>query len=71
MTEMTKSRGIEKRRTPGAVLARTQKYVRLAAPEQTVLRAIGEESIQKATHTLTSKGIEQVIKATRKKKPRH
>jgi hypothetical protein len=61
---------IEKRRTPRAVLARIQKHVRLAAPEPKVLRAIGEESIQKATHTLTSKRIDQIIKTTRRKKSR-
>ena len=61
---------IEKRGTPRAVLVSIQNYVRLAVPEPEVLRAIGEESIQKATHTLTSKRINQTIKATRKKKPK-
>ena len=35
-----------------------------------VLRVIGEESIQKATHKLSSKRIDQIIKAARKKKNR-
>jgi prevent-host-death family protein len=61
---------IEKRGTPRAVLVSIQNYVRLAAPEPEVLRAIGEESIQKATHTLSSKRIDQIIKAARKKKTR-
>ncbi len=61
---------IEKRGTPRAVLVSIQNYVRLAAPEAEVLRAIGEESIQKATHTLSSKRIDQIIKAARKKKTR-
>jgi hypothetical protein len=52
------------------VLVSIQNYVRLAAPEPEVLRAIGEESIQKATHTLSSKRIDQIIKAARKKKTR-
>jgi DNA topoisomerase VI subunit B len=52
------------------VLVSIQSYVRLAAPEPEVLRAIGEESIQNGTHTLSSKRIDQIIKATRKKKTR-
>ena len=50
------------------MLGSIQNRVRLAAPEPVVLRAIGEESIQKATHTLSSKRIIQIIKAARKKK---
>lgn len=61
---------IEKRGTPRAVLISIQNYVRLAAPEPEVLRAIGEESIQNATNTLSSKRIDQIIKAARKKKIR-
>jgi prevent-host-death family protein len=61
---------IEKRGTPRAVLVSIQNYVRLATPEPEVLRAIGEESIQNGTHTLSSKRIDQIIKATRKKKTR-
>ena len=61
---------IEKRGTPRAVLVSIQNYVRLAAPEPEVLRALGKESIQKATHSLSSKRIDQLIKATRKKKTR-
>lgn len=44
-------------------------YVRLAAPEPEVLKAIGEESQCKGTDKLTSHQIDQVIKATRAKDP--
>ncbi|HEY2390310.1 MAG TPA: type II toxin-antitoxin system Phd/YefM family antitoxin [Candidatus Angelobacter sp.] len=59
---------IEKRGTPRAVLVSIQNYVRLAAPEPEVLRAIGEESIQRATSTLSSRRIDQIIRTARKKK---
>ena len=59
---------IEKRGTPRAVLLSIRKYVRLAAPEPEVLRAIGEESQRKGTDKLTSQQIDQVIKATRAQK---
>ena len=38
---------------------------RLAAPEPGVLRLIGDESRLKRTNTLSSRQIDQVIKATR------
>ena len=56
---------IEKRGTPKAVLMSIRDYVRLAAPEPEVLRLIGEESQRKGTDRLTSRQIDQVIKATR------
>jgi prevent-host-death family protein len=56
---------IEKRGTPKAVLLSIRDYVRLAAPEPEVLKAIGEESQRKGTDKLTSRQIDQVIKATR------
>ncbi len=56
---------IEKRGTPKAVLLSIRDYVRLAAPEPDVLRAIGEESRRKGTEKLTSRQIDKVIKATR------
>ena len=56
---------IEKRGTPKAVLLSVRDYVRLAAPEPEVLRVIGEESKRKGTDKLTSRQIEQVIKAAR------
>jgi prevent-host-death family protein len=59
---------IEKRGTPRAVLLSIRDYVRLAAPEPEVLRAIGEESRAKGTDKLTSKQIDKIIGATRAKK---
>jgi|ERR1700733_1283891 prevent-host-death family protein len=61
---------IEKRGTPKAVLLSIRDYVRLAAPEPDVLRVIGEESRRKGTDTLSSHQIDQVIKATRARKPK-
>ncbi len=61
---------IEKRGTPKAVLLSIRDYVRLAAPEPEVLRVIGEESQRKGTDTLSSRQIDEVIKATRAKKPK-
>jgi prevent-host-death family protein len=59
---------IEKRGTPRAVLLSIRDYVRLAAPEPEVLRAIGEESIRKGTASLSSRQIDRIISATRKGK---
>ncbi len=61
---------IEKRGTPKAVLLSIRDYVRLAAPEPEVLKLIGEESRRKGTDKLTSRQIDQVIKATRARKPK-
>jgi PHD/YefM family antitoxin component YafN of YafNO toxin-antitoxin module len=61
---------IERRGTPKAVLLSIRDYVRLAAPEPDVLRAIGEESKQKGTDKLTSRQIDQAIAAARAKKPK-
>jgi prevent-host-death family protein len=61
---------IEKRGTPRAVLLSIRDYVRLAAPEPEVLRVLGEDSKRKGTDTLTSRQIDQVIKATRTQKPK-
>lgn len=59
-----------KTKAPASELVSVQNYVRVAAPEPEVLRAIGEESVQKATHKLSSKRVDQIIKAARKKKTR-
>ncbi len=59
---------IEKRGAPKAVLLSIRDYVRLAAPEPEVLRVIGEESRRKGTNTLSSREIDQVIKAARAQK---
>ena len=61
---------IEKRGTPRAVLLSIRDYVRLAAPEPEVLRAIGEESRRKGTDKLTSRQIDQAIQAARAQKPK-
>lgn len=61
---------IEKRGTPKAVLLSIRDYVRLAAPEPEVLRVIGEESQRKGTDKLSSRQIDQVIKAARTPKPK-
>ena len=59
---------IEKRGTPRAVLLSIRDYVRLAAPEPEVLRVIGEESQKNGTDKLTSRQIDQIIKAARAEK---
>jgi prevent-host-death family protein len=61
---------IEKRGTPRAILLSIRDYVRLAAPEPEVLKALGEESKRKGTDALTSHQIDQVIRAARSKKPK-
>src|SRR5260370_41402138 len=60
---------IEKRGTPKAVLISIRDYVRLATPEPEVLRAIGQELQRKGTDKLSSRQIDQVIKAARAPKP--
>jgi len=62
---------IEKRGTPRAVLLSIRDYVKLAAPEPEVLRIIGEDSERKGTSSLTSRQIDQIIKATRAQKKKH
>jgi prevent-host-death family protein len=59
---------IEKRGTPRAILLSIRDYVRLAAPEPDVLKALGGESKRKGTDTLSSRQIDRVIKAARAKK---
>jgi prevent-host-death family protein len=59
---------IEKRGTPRAVLLSIRDYVKLAAPEPEILRIIGEESERSGTNTITSRQIDQIIKATRAQK---
>jgi prevent-host-death family protein len=62
---------IEKRGTPRAVLLSIRDYVKLAAPEPEVLRILGEESVKNGMNTLTSRQIDQIIKATRARKKKH
>ncbi len=59
---------IQKRGTPRAILLSIRDYVRLAAPEPEVLRAIGEESKRKGTASLSSRQIDRIIKAARTQK---
>src|SRR5580658_240230 len=61
---------IEKRGTPRAVLVSIRDYVRLAAPEPEILKALGQESRQNRTDTLTSREIDQLIRKTRARKPK-
>ncbi|HEX7287280.1 MAG TPA: type II toxin-antitoxin system Phd/YefM family antitoxin [Candidatus Angelobacter sp.] len=62
---------IKKRGSPRAVLLSIRDYVRLAAPEPEVLRALGEESQRKGTDKLSSRQIDQIIrKARHASKPR-
>jgi prevent-host-death family protein len=68
--EERRSLVIEKRGTPKAVLLSIRDYVRLAAPEPEVLRAIGEESHRNGTDRLSSRQIDQVIKVSRAQKPK-
>ena len=56
---------IEKRGTPRAILLSIKDYVRLAAPEPEVLKAIGQESKRKGTDALTSREIDRIIQAAR------
>ena len=56
---------IEKRGTPTAVLMNLRDYVKLAAPEPEVLKIIGQEAKQNKTSQMTSRQIDQVIKASR------
>lgn len=61
---------IQKRGAPKAVLIGIRDYVRLAAPEPEVLRAIGEASEKNGVSSLTSRQIDQIIKRARSRKRR-
>jgi hypothetical protein len=52
------------------MLPSVREFVKLTAPEPEVLRIIGEESRHTKTDALTSRQIDQVIKATRAQKKR-
>jgi prevent-host-death family protein len=62
---------IEKRGTPAAVLLNIRDYVKLATPEPEVLKIIGAEAKRNRTSSLTSRQIDQVIKAARTEKKKH
>jgi prevent-host-death family protein len=59
---------IQKRGTPRAILLSIRDYVRLAAPEPEVLKLLGEESMRKGTHALTSHQIDRIIRKARQRK---
>ena len=61
---------IEKHRSPMAAFLSIRDYIRLAAPEPDVLRILGEESRRNRTDKLTSKDIDQIVTAARKRKAR-
>ena len=61
---------IEKRGRARAVLLSIRNYVRLSAPEPEVLRIIGEEAKRKGTSRLSSRQIEQIVRAARTRKSR-
>lgn len=68
MDTESRSLVIEKRGTPTAVLLNIRDYVKLAAPEPEVLKIIGDEAKRNKTSALTSRQIDQVIKAARSEK---
>lgn len=68
VSEERRSLVIEKRGTAKAVLLSIRDYVRLAAPEPEVLRTLGEESRRKGTDKITSRNVDEIIRATRKRR---
>ena len=61
---------IEKRGIPKAVLISIRDYVKLAAPEPEVLKFLGEEAERNGTSNMSSRQIDQIIKASRSRKPK-
>jgi prevent-host-death family protein len=61
---------IEKRGMPKAVLLSIRDYVKLAAPEPEVLKLLGEEAERNGTSNMSSRQIDQIIKASRSRKPK-
>ncbi len=61
---------IEKRGIPKAVLLSIRDYVKLAAPEAEVLKFLGEEAERNGTSNMSSRQIDQIIKASRSRKPK-
>jgi len=56
---------MKERGSPRAVLLSLRDYVRLAVPEPEVLRILGQESKRRGTDKLSSRRIDQAIKAAR------
>lgn len=61
---------VEKRGRPRAVPLSIKGYVRFAALEPEVLRVIGEESRRTGTDAISSRRIDQIIKAARAHQPK-
>jgi prevent-host-death family protein len=59
---------IEKRGRPRAVLLSIKEYVKLAAPEPSVLKIIGNESRGSGTSALSRRQIDGIIRASRQQK---
>lgn len=56
---------IEKRGQPKAVLLGIEDYIRLAAPEPEILKALGEASVRRGTSKLSARRIDRIIQQTR------
>lgn len=56
---------VEKRGNPKAVILGVQDYIRLAAPEPEVLKAIGERSTRRGTDKITMRQIDRAVKEAR------
>jgi len=56
---------IQKRGSPKAVLLGIQDYIKLAAPEPEILKAIGAGSIRRGTDKLTRRQIDRIIQEAR------
>ena len=61
---------IEKHGVPKTLPLCIRDYVRLATPEPEALKVIGLDSQRNGTDALSSRQIDQVIKATRAQKPK-
>ena len=59
---------IEKRGRPKAVLISLRDYVRLAAPEPEILKILGRDAKRNGTSKLSSRQIDDVIRAARRQK---
>ena len=56
---------INKRGSPKAILVGIQDYIKLAAPEPQILKAIGEGSIRRGTNKMTMRQIDRIIREAR------
>jgi len=65
VSENQRSFIIKKRGSPKAVLLGIQTYLKLAAPEPEVLKAMGEGSIRRGTDKLTTRQVDRIIQKAR------